>query len=452
MANRCGLAGVLVLALSLSTTCLAQSGEGSAAVPAGMVLIPDGSFRMGDSLGEGHSDERPVHTVSVSAFYMDAYEVTKGLWDEVTTWAQTHGYEFDAASGYGKASNHPVHIVTWYGSVKWANARSEKEGLTPCYTVGGSVYRSGYSDNVSCNWSANGYRLPTEAEWEKAARGGCDGHRFPWCGADTITHSRANYESTRDYSYDTSPTRSYHPTYKTGSMPYTSPVGSFPANRYGLYDMAGNVFEWCWDWYSETYYASSPGTDPSGPASGLVRVCRGGGWYDHADSCCVANRYISLPRGSYGIGFRLVRTAPYGTRASSYTPPAYTPPVYTPPVYTPPVYTPPPPPNTLSTSDMQVWWSGEGQYWWEDYLVVEGTVSVANSGSIEAENCECEITLVSDGYIIDSDRKWAYDIRAGYYDWWAFRLAGDVEPADSLIYIELECDNLEGTIVKRDRL
>jgi len=244
--------------------------------PSGMVLIPAGSFSMGDSFSEGSSDERPVHTVYVSAFYMDRCEVTKALWDEVYTWALSNGYGFDRA-GSGKADNHPVHTVSWYDVVKWCNGRSQKEGRTPCYTVGGVVYKTGQSA-PACNWSAPGYRLPTEAEWEKAARGGADGHRFPWSDTDTIQHGRANYYSSTSYSYDTSPTRGYHPAYNDGVYPYTSPVGSFSANGYGLYDMAGNVWEWCWDWYGSSYYGSSPGSDPRGPATGSYRVLRGGSW------------------------------------------------------------------------------------------------------------------------------------------------------------------------------
>ncbi|MBC7170691.1 SUMF1/EgtB/PvdO family nonheme iron enzyme, partial [Candidatus Bipolaricaulota bacterium] len=245
-----------------------QSSVGGAA-PSEMVLIPAGTFQMGDSFSEGSSDERPVHTVYVSAFYIDKFEVTKALWDEVASWAAANGYDISASSGEGKGPDHPVYDVSWYEAVKWANARSEREGLTPCYTVGGSVYRRGES-TPDCNWAANGYRLPTEAEWEKAARGDCEGHRFPWCDTDTIQHARANYYSSSDSSYDTSPTRGYHPTYATGSMPYTSPVGSFTPNGYELYDMAGNVWEWVWDWFDSRYYAVSPGSDPRGPASGAA--------------------------------------------------------------------------------------------------------------------------------------------------------------------------------------
>ena len=269
--------------------------------PAEMVLIPAGSFEMGDSFNEGHSDELPVHTVYVSAFYMDRYEVTKALWDEVATWAAANGYDTTVDSGSGKAVDHPVYNVSWYEAVKWANARSEKEGLTPCYDL----------SDWSCNWSANGYRLPTEAEWEKAARGGVAGHRFPWSDTDTIQHSRANYYSSSRYSYDTSPTRGYHPNYDNDPKPYTSPVGSFAPNGYGLYDMAGNLWEWVWDWYDLNYYSGSPGTDPRGPASGSSRVGRGGSWYNYAVRCRVADRNGLSPgyEGSF-LGFRLVRTAP----------------------------------------------------------------------------------------------------------------------------------------------
>jgi formylglycine-generating enzyme required for sulfatase activity len=164
----------------------------------GMALIPAGSFTMGNCMdaNEGRTDEFPLHTVSVSSFYMDKYEVTKALWDEVMAWNGGNGYAYVSGSGLGKAANHPVHTVTWYDVVKWCNARSQKENLTPCYytdTNSTVVYKTGQVTNPYVNWSASGYRLPTEAEWEKAARGGAGGHRFPWSDAETITHSRAKY-------------------------------------------------------------------------------------------------------------------------------------------------------------------------------------------------------------------------------------------------------------------
>lgn len=286
--------------------------EGKYVTSGGMVLITAGSFSMGDAFDpEGHDDELPVHTVSVSAFYMDATEVTKAKWDEIYTWATGKGYVFDNA-GSGKATNHPVHTVSWYDCVAWANARSQYDGFTPCYTnANGTTYtNSTVAFSGGCDWAASGYRLPTEAEWEKAARGGASGRRFPWEDANTIQHARANYSASAGYSYDTSPTTGYHPAYNTGGVPFTSPVGSFAPNGYGLYDMAGNLFEWCWDRRDSTYYASSPGTDPRGPASGSSRVVRGGFWNGIADFCRVAYRLSYSPAfGDNLLGFRLVRAA-----------------------------------------------------------------------------------------------------------------------------------------------
>jgi formylglycine-generating enzyme required for sulfatase activity len=259
---------------------------------------------MGDSFSEGVSDEIPVRQVTVSAFYMGKTEVTKGEWDKVRAWGLGHGYT-DLSPGEGKAANHPVQTVSWWDAIKWCNARSEAEGSLPCYAVGGSPMRTG-TTVPTVNWTAKGYRLPTEAEWEKAARGGLSGKRFPW--GDTISHSQANYASSSSYAYDVSPTRGYHPSYGVG----TSPVGSFAANGYGLQDMAGNVFEWCWDWKGS--YGSGARTDPRGPTSGAIRASRGGSYYVGGVSHCRA-----ASRGYYGsvnpiyrdrdLGFRVLRIA-----------------------------------------------------------------------------------------------------------------------------------------------
>jgi formylglycine-generating enzyme required for sulfatase activity len=274
--------------------------------PTGMALIPAGSFVMGATTNmghESHSGETPQHSVYVSAFYMDRYEVSKALWDEVYQWATNHSYGFSYA-GSGKAANHPAHTMTWYDAVKWCNARSEKEGRVPAYYTDAGmtlVYKSGQVAPY-VKWNT-GYRLPTEAEWEKAARGGASGQRFPW--GNTITHSLANYYSSSSYAYDTSPTRGNHPSFQAGGRPYTSPVGYFAPNGYGLYDMSGNVLEWCWDWYGS--YSSSSQSDPRGPTSGSFRVNRGGRWSYFANYCGAASRGNGDPTfGGDGIGFRSV--------------------------------------------------------------------------------------------------------------------------------------------------
>jgi formylglycine-generating enzyme len=276
-----------------------------AGVPEGFSLIPAGSFTMGRTIGDTDINAPPV-TVTVSAFFMGKYEVTKALWDEVRTWGAANGYT-DLRAGGGKASNHPVQTISWFDAVKWCNARSQREGLTPVYTVSGAVMKTG-TQAPTANWSANGYRLPTEAEWEKAARGGVSRLRFPW--GNTISHSQANYLASKDYPYDSSgAVNNYHPSYMAGGTPFTSPVGSFAANGYGLHDMAGNVWEWCWDWYEESTYVSGA-SDPRGAASGSDRVFRGGSWYSVAFGCRAALRYRDHPASSFTwFGFRLARTS-----------------------------------------------------------------------------------------------------------------------------------------------
>jgi len=188
------------------------------------------------------------------------------------------------------------------------------QGLTPCYTnMDGSVYRvSAFVGD--CNWSANGYRLPTEAEWEYAARGGVDQGRFPWGDSDIIDWSRANYYA-GNYYYDKNIGTGPNPIYATIGPPYTSPVGSFAANGYGLYDMAGNVAESCWDLCSWDYYSVSPALNPRGPPGLPQRsgphIARGGSWdwvqaYG-ACGCQVAYRDYSSSMNTEG--FRTVRAS-----------------------------------------------------------------------------------------------------------------------------------------------
>ena len=249
-------------------------------VPAGMALIPAGQLLIGDDRVEG-----PVHTVTVSAFAMDKWEVSIELWESVRVWGNSRGYDLVAGGSFG--GNHPVHKVNWYDVLKWNNARSEKEEEAPAYYEDAAmevVYRSGEKVPGGVKWDA-GYRLPTEAEWERAARGGVAGKLFPW-GTDEISAELANYSES--------------------NKGKTTPIGTYAANGYGLYDMAGNVWEWCWDWRGN--YTQIAQTDPRGPSSGSLRVFRGGGWNGGAESCRVAIRFNGGPgsRDYYIFGCRSV--------------------------------------------------------------------------------------------------------------------------------------------------
>jgi sulfatase modifying factor 1 len=255
---------------------------------------------MGDAI-DGVSSAMPVHTVTLSAFYLDKYEVTKSLWNEVYAWGAAHGYSFDNA-GAGTASDHPVHTVSWYDVIKWLNARSEKEERTPVYYTNvaqTAVYRSGQVDLISSmvKWAVNGYRLPTEAEWEYGARAGTTTRFYT---GNCISAEQANYKG--DYPEFGCPVGQYR-----GG---TTAVGSFAANPWGLNDMAGNVWEWTWDWYGA--YSSSSATNPRGPDSGPCRVLRGGRWDVRPYHLRSADRYDGgTPfAGHGGLGFRSALSQP----------------------------------------------------------------------------------------------------------------------------------------------
>jgi len=262
------------------------------APPPGMVYVPPGPFQMGDNFAEGDADEGPVHTVTLDGYYIEMFEVTNELWNSVVTWALEHGYVFGFGSEGGGVEE-PVDLSSWVATVYWCNARSEMEGLTPAYytdsgrvTVVRSSGQPGPLTNDCVLWSANGYRLPTEAEWEKAARGGLTGKRYPW--GDLIDTTRARYGSA-------SPVR----------------VGSYPANGYGVFDVAGNYFDLCWDRYASGYYtAGSSVLNPLGPDTGGSRIIRGGVYADTSQGVRVASRasmsYAAVQSLPY-YGFRCVR-------------------------------------------------------------------------------------------------------------------------------------------------
>jgi formylglycine-generating enzyme required for sulfatase activity len=241
-----------------------------------LLLVPGGSFQMGSR----EDSNAAVHSVNVSDFFMGETEVTYGEWVFVFGWARANGYSF-SNTVTGSSEKHPVTNLSWHDVVKWCNAKSEKEGLMPCYKLRETPYRQGENDRVTCDWKGSGYRLPTEAEWEKAARGGLVGRKYPI--GDVLSRSDANVEGIG-----------------------TKQVKEYAANGYGLYDMAGNVIEWCWDWYDREYEKGVE--NPTGIKSGSNRVLRGGDWGGTAYFALCASRNSNSPTGSSNIyGFRLAR-------------------------------------------------------------------------------------------------------------------------------------------------
>jgi formylglycine-generating enzyme required for sulfatase activity len=271
--------------------------------PYKMATIPGGTFTMGDTL-DGIPDALPV-SVTLSTFYMDTNLVTYSQWQQVYCYGIILGGTLYSEGG-GKGTNYPVGSVMWFDCVAWCNARSILDGLAPAYywDAGFTQVYSGGIGVVYVNWATNGYRLPTEAEWERAARGGHEHRRFP--NGDTISESEANYDGSPPgfLDYDLGPV-GWNPEGLAGGFPYTSPVGSFPTNSYGLHDMAGNVAEWCWDNYGVLY---AGGTNPHGATNGNAVVVRGGAYGNDAARLRCAYRVADYPvRSDIAIGFRCVR-------------------------------------------------------------------------------------------------------------------------------------------------
>jgi formylglycine-generating enzyme required for sulfatase activity len=265
-----------------------------------MIMVEGGTFNMGSE--DGEADQKPLHRVALSGFFMSAGEITVAQYRTFVQSARykaTAGYEggmmWDAAAqkwvtmddaswektylpnNRKQADSEPVIMVNWYDAVEYCNWLSKKEGLPTVYTIKGT--------NVTANFDRNGYRLPTEAEWEYAARGGRNSKERSYAGSDSI--------DTVGWYYSNS-----------GNS--TQPAGMKAPNELGLCDMSGNVQEWCWDWYGG--YSGSVQIDPAGPLKGEEKVCRGGAWINSASRCTPAFRLSTEPGIRCTIiGFRVVR-------------------------------------------------------------------------------------------------------------------------------------------------
>jgi formylglycine-generating enzyme required for sulfatase activity len=313
-----GVWGVAMLACG----CRMPGGVGGLqgrGVPEGMVRVPSGVCERGDWSGEGYADERPVAGLRVQGFYMDRFEVSWGLWMEVYEWALGQGYEFGEVYPFhpGRELSHPVCFVSWHDAVKWCNARSEMEGREPVYMGDEDwteVYRAGLLDLAEgmVRWGGDGYRLPTELEWEWAARGGLERQHYPWSsgGEDFerfLDGGKANYWGSGDPWETESDCATSPAGYYDGMQ---EPLGRDMANGYGLYDMSGNVNEWCWDWYLDTWYGEAVEVleeNLRGPERGYGRVLRGGSWISSPKYVRVSARYMSGPEyRCHCYGFRCV--------------------------------------------------------------------------------------------------------------------------------------------------
>jgi formylglycine-generating enzyme required for sulfatase activity len=273
---------------------------------------------MGSS--EGESDEKPVQSVAVSNFYIDRFEVTVEAFSE---FIQATNYSTDAEKGDGskiyddgswtqKAGinwrhdatgkrrprseyNHPVIHVSWNDAVAYCNWLSQQHRYEAVYTING--------DKVTANWEADGYRLPTEAEWEFAARSRGKSYKYAW--GNGPPHGKIADETAKQTYDGWTIWKDY-----TDGYAHTAPVGRFEQGDLGLSDMTGNVWEWCWDWYDSDYYSNSSSRNPRGPSTGSSRVLRGGSWSLKPANLRCAYRFSYSPDSRIVfIGFRLARTA-----------------------------------------------------------------------------------------------------------------------------------------------
>lgn len=256
-----------------------------------MIHVASGTFEMGNP--DGYDIEKPAHTVSLNGYYIGKYEVTQKLWKQVM------GYN----PSFYKGDARPVDSVNWYDAVEFCNRLSAIEGLTPCYAIDKETpdpnNKDAYSHDTSrwtvrCDFNADGYRLPSEAEWEFAARGGNSSGGYIYSGSDKVDDVAVVWE----YSDKNQSTNS---------------VGRRKANELGIFDMTGNVNEWCWDWFSWGYYKDSPSDNPKGPESSYGRVLRGGFLSYTKRFGRVFFRHVRNPIERIRVaGFRLARSEKKG--------------------------------------------------------------------------------------------------------------------------------------------
>lgn len=334
------MSGIMLQGAAASTKAAESERTDLAPPPDGMVTVPAGEFQMGDPFNEGGADERPVHAVYLDTYYIDIHEVTNEQYCAFLNSAYDQGlievpannmvYQAGGAVRYCRTENsvdsdgwppqnfmrfengtftvtngrenHPVTQVSWYGAVAYTNWRSEQDGRTPCYDL----------TTWMCDFSADGYRLPTEAEWEKAAAWDPElqrhfryGEQSDGFDAANLPHTRANFRWSADPYESSSPA-----TTPVGYYDGSDHAGTFQTedakSYYGCRDMTGNVWEWCNDWYSADYYSSSPYDNPTGPAEGTMRTFRGGSWGLPAHWGRTARRGTVTPGNIQSGGFRCV--------------------------------------------------------------------------------------------------------------------------------------------------